>query len=100
MSNRLAEPVIQTDTALTGAGTATVATAEGALIASNGTRVEVTICNTDAANPVFLGLGVAAALNSGVQIPAQGSYTTRAFTGAIRAIAKTGAVVVSFVEIG
>lgn len=99
MSNRLAEPVIQTDTASFGAGTATVTTASGSLIAANGGRVEITVTNLDATNAVFLGLGTAAAANSGIYLAPKASYTTRAFTGQVFAIAITASCTVAFVEI-
>lgn len=89
----------QTDTAAQGAGTATVATSSGQLLASNQGRVELTICNTDASNAIFLALGVPAALNAGIRVPAGGSYSTGAYTGAVNAIAQTASVVVAFVEV-
>lgn len=99
MPNRLANPILQSDTPAAGAGTVTVTTSDGALVAANPGRVEVTITNTDGTNFVCLALGTTAALNAGVYLAPKASYTTRAFTGAIRAIASVASCVVAYVEI-
>lgn len=99
MPNRQAVPVVQTDTATAGAGTATVAITDGALLAANSGRVEMTFTNTDATNFICLALGTTAALLSGVYLAPKASYTTRAYTGAVRAIASTAPCVVAYAEI-
>lgn len=100
MANRVSFPVAQTDTATTPASTATCTSAASVqLVAANTGRIEVTVCNTDAANPIWLSLGGTAAVSNGIRVPAGGSYTTHAYTGAINGRASTADVTVSYTDI-
>jgi hypothetical protein len=70
-----------------GAGTGTVGVASAQLVASFPSRTSLTIVN-DSANTIYLGLGTAAVVGSGIRLNANGgSWTTTAWTGAVNAIA-------------
>lgn len=100
MADRNSQPVIQSDTAKAGATSAATSTTSSTVVASNPQRVEVTICNDDATNIVYLGLGTTAIASKGVRLNAAGgSYTTQAFTGAINAVAAAGTPTLTIVEI-
>lgn len=101
MPDRNANPVVQSDTAKTPASTVTVGTSTTSLVAANPQRVEITICNDHATQVLYLSLGTAAAVAStGIRVNgAGGSYTTRAYTGAIQAIASGATTVVTITEI-
>lgn len=100
MANRLAQPVLQTDTAKNPSGSGSVGVASAQLVAANPDRVEITICNDHATNVVYLSLGGTAAVGSGIRINAAGgSYTTAAYTGAINAIASGATTTVTISEV-
>lgn len=89
------------DLAKNPASSVSVTTSSTTLVAANAARVEITICNMDVTNYVCLRLGASAAvLDEGIRINANGgSYTTNAYTGEIRAIAKTATCLVGISEI-
>lgn len=87
------------DTAQTPKGAVSVATSDTLLVPVNPNRVELTITN-DSTNIVYLALGATAEANKGIRLNANGgSYTTSSYDGEVRAIALTGASVVTFVEV-
>lgn len=88
------------DTAKNPGSTVSVGVADGALVASNPARLELTICNDHATQIVYLSLGGTAVINSGIRLNAAGgSYTTNAYTGAVRAIASGATTGVTITEI-
>ena len=91
----------QADTAFQGGTTVSVGGTSTSVAAANPTRVEITITNDHASQIVYLKLAAAAAeLNKGIRLNAAGgSYTTRAYTGEIRAIASGAATGVLVVEV-
>jgi hypothetical protein len=75
----------------TAANTAvSVATSDTAILPQDQGRRELTIVN-DGANVVYLALGAAAVLNSGIRLAAGASYTTNMWQGTVRGVAATGA---------
>lgn len=88
------------DTAKTPASAATIGTSSGTVVAANDSRVEVTITNDHATNIAYLALGPTAVANTGIRLNAAGgSYTTRAYTGIITAIASGATTVLTFSEV-
>lgn len=89
---------------LTTAKTVSVTNAATALVASNGSRHEVTIVNNDPTTDVYVGdasvvAGNAAAAHGGILlVHAGGSWTTKTYTGAIDAITASGTAIVSVLE--
>jgi hypothetical protein len=79
-----------------------VLSTDTALVAANANRVELTITNDHATQVVYLSFGTTAATaNNCMRLNAAGgSYTTRSYTGAIRAISVGGTSAVLVLEIG
>lgn len=102
-ANRHSLATIQTDTALTSDAVSVLITST-AILADRPGRAEVTIVNTDAANPVYLafstvaGTAPTAIAVKGVKLAAGASWTSGAYTGAIAGIAVGGTVVVTVAE--
>jgi hypothetical protein len=95
-----AAPITQKSTALTGAGTGTATTTSSQLVASQGTRIELTVYNNSLDKEVWLGLGTAAVLGQGPRIPPGGPpFTITSYTGAVNMIVSSGTAAVSYVAI-
>lgn len=83
-----------------GAGTGTLSTSSGLLVASNPNRRSIILCNDDAAIVVYLGFGVPAVLNSGLRLgPGQVSPPILDWAGDIFALSVSGTPKVTFVEV-
>lgn len=89
------------DTAINPGSAVSVGGSDTALVSANNGRAEITITNDHATQIVYLKLnGAAAELNKGIRLNAAGgSWTTQAYTGAIRAIASGAATTVLVTEI-
>jgi hypothetical protein len=75
-----------------------------AVVARNLDRLELTIVNLDATNPIFLVLETVEGTNptattAGLRLGAGGSWTTTSFTGAVAGIATGGTVSTNVTEI-
>jgi hypothetical protein len=85
-------------------GATTVNTTSTALLAANPSRLELTIVNLDATNPVYLVLATSTttlptATVNGLKLAPGASYSTTSFAGAIAAIATTAACQVHVTEL-
>ena len=93
-------PVTQKSSALVGSGTATATTTSAQLVASQPTRIELTIYNNSLDRTVFLGLGVTAVVNQGISIlPGGPPAVITSYTGAVNIIASGGSAAVSYVAV-
>lgn len=102
MANRVSEAnrPAQTDTAVTPTAAVSVLITDTAVVAANPSRIELTICNDHATQVVYLALGATAVASQGIRLNgAGGSYTTTAYTGAVRAISVGGTSVVTVTEV-
>lgn len=84
-------------------GATTCNTSSTLLVTRNSARLEVTLQNLDATNPVYLVFETVEATNptattSGLKLGPGASYTTQSFTGAIAGIATTAACSVNVTE--
>lgn len=100
MTYRTSSPIGQSDLAKTPVSAVTVGASDTLIVAANTARTEVTICNDHATNVLYLALGGTAVVNQGIRVNAAGgSYTTNAFSGAIRGIATGAGTVVTLSEV-
>lgn len=88
-------------TAKQGAGTLTTVAGSQPLVVANADRRALWVSNADATNAVWLGLGVAAAINAGVRV---GPAETRlvdggVWAGAVNVIPAAGTPIVGFAEV-
>lgn len=93
-------PTSTKSTPIEGSGTANVTTSSTTPIAANAARLEITLVN-DSDTIIYIALGEAAVLNSGIRLNANGgSYTTGRYTGDVRAIhGSSGNKVLTWVEV-
>lgn len=97
---RLAAGIGQASSAKEAGTFVTVGAASVQIVASNGGRSEVTICNDHATQVLYLSLGGTAVVGSGIRVNAAGgSYTTNAYSGAINGIASGAATNVCVSEV-
>lgn len=85
------------DTAVQGAGSTALTGSAQTIRPPLAGRVGLFVCNTSGANKMFVCLGVAASLNSGIMIPPNTTVYIPGFTGFISVIG-TAADVVSYVD--
>ena len=93
-------PVTQKSSALAGSGTFTATTTSQQLVASQSTRIELTVYNNSLDKTVYLGLGVAAVNGQGIAIlPGGAPAVLTSYTGAVNIIASSGTAAVSYVAV-
>lgn len=97
MSRREAHPALQSDTVIC-SGLASTSTESG-IVSANPQRVELTITNVDTTNAMVICPGAAVATpTTGIKLAIGASWTTRSFTGAVRAISLGAFSVLTVVE--
>jgi len=80
--------------------TVSIGTSAGVIKAANGDRKQITIENVHASNDLYIGGDASVTTANGIKIPAGGTFTTDAYTGAFYGIASGAATDVRYFEEG